>query len=193
MMAGKGLTLSTLAVALVFVLEVGGFFQGIDMTINGVILLIDNSHVRALTFLGDDPIFITVLVFVLLFDIKRKLLLNFTKAFLLSTVVGLAIVGLLKYALAVPRPRPLPCAGPFSQGAFPSGHTFRAALIASYLSSRWRKTAPLGWGLAVTVALTRFLLHYHWFSDVLFSILFAPWIYFLMMIIVGGNPNVLAD
>jgi hypothetical protein len=35
----------------------------------------------------------------------------------------------------------------------------------------------------------RLLLHYHWFSDVLFSLLFAPWLYYLVKTLIGVRAD----
>jgi membrane-associated phospholipid phosphatase len=189
-MNSGGFKILTLAVALVLSAQLGGFFERVNNYLNGAIPLIDNPTIRALTFLGDDPVLLAVIGTALIFDVKKYGKPSWpAAAFLLSAVLGLIIVGLMKCSLSVPRPRALPGAGTFSAGAFPSGHTFRAALIASYVSDRWKHTMIIAWGFALLVGLTRLLLHYHWFSDVLFSLLFAPWLYSLTKASIGGKLN----
>lgn len=180
----------TLTVGVVLLAQLGGFFDGINTSINSTVPLVDSSVVQALTFLGDDPVLLAVLGAAVLFDIKKyRKLSKPTLAFILSALTGLAAVGLIKYSLSVPRPRSLPGAGVSGKGAFPSGHTFRAALIASYVSDRWERFKSISWTLAVLVGITRLLLHYHWLSDVIFSLLFAPWLYSLMKALMGGRPH----
>jgi undecaprenyl-diphosphatase len=57
-----------------------------------------------------------------------------------------------------------------SNASFPSSHAANAAAIAWIFSRRWRRLAPLFWGLALTVAWSRIYLNRHYLSDVLAGI-----------------------
>ncbi|WP_297488201.1 phosphatase PAP2 family protein [Thermococcus sp.] len=114
--------------------------------------------------------------------------LNLTVAFVLSTL----IVALLKALTDFPRPEEAPVGwgfleriGNVSYFSFPSGHTARASLFAYFLSKRWKKLWPLWWSWALAIALTRLLLHVHWFSDVLFALLLGPWVGLLVELTEG--------
>ncbi len=114
--------------------------------------------------------------------------LDLTVAFVLSTL----IVALLKALTDFPRPGEVPVGWSFfervenvSYFSFPSGHTARASLFAYFLSKRWKKLWPLWWSWASAIALTRLLLHVHWFSDVLFALLLGPWVGLLVELTEG--------
>ncbi|ANF23496.1 phosphatase PAP2 family protein [Thermococcus piezophilus] len=176
----RKLTILTVALAIVFIAQLAGLFDWINRAVNSAIPLVDTPLVRAFTFLGDDmPFFAFVFLAIFLDWRERERLSRETFAFVIAAFAGLAVVGLLKFTLGVPRPRPLPVAGAFSSGSFPSGHTFRAALIAAYGDDRWERLKPLFWVYALAITFTRLLLHYHWLSDVLFSLILAPWLYIL--------------
>jgi len=166
----------TVIVAGILLLQTFGAFDGLNRWVNSTLPLVDTPPVNFLTALGGDLFLIPFAALAVYFDWRGKgTISRKTLAFLLAVVVGLATVGGLKLLFAEPRPRP-----EYGTYAFPSGHTFRAAIIASYVSDRWRKYAFIACIYAVTVALTRLLLHVHWFSDVLFSLFFAPWLYLLL-------------
>lgn len=176
----------TAAMLAVLVLQGAGALSGLNEWMDSHIPLLDTPLINVLTALGGDLSLISVAALSLAIDWKRggKPSLS-TVAFVLAAVVGIVAVGALKFLFAEPRPRA------YGSGvgayAFPSGHTFRAAVIAAYVSDRWKRLAPLAWCYAVVIALTRLLLHYHWFSDVLFSLLFAPWLYLLLKSLLGGR------
>ncbi|NJE31319.1 phosphatase PAP2 family protein [Thermococcus sp. 18S1] len=179
-------TALTAGVFIVLVLQAAGLLYGINEWVNSLIPLMDTPLMNFLTRFGGDVFLALFGAFAVITEwredgrVSRNTLL-----FILAVAVGLAAVGALKLIFAEPRPRPY---GPGIGGyAFPSGHTFRAAIIAAYGSDRWRKYAPAFWAYAVGIALTRLLLHYHWFSDVLFSLLFAPWLYLLLKSLLGGK------
>jgi len=79
---------------------------------------------------------------------------------------------LLKLTLAVPRPEGIVLAAPFddrSDPAFPSGHTVRAFVAATFLAFRlrdWRWAVPL-LTYATVMGLSRMYVGAHWPSDVL--------------------------
>ncbi len=162
-------------------LQLAGGFKGINEALNSVLPLIDTPWMNLLTALGGNAFLALFVIIVVLSELKKLGgVSSKTLAFLVALSLGLVAVGALKAILAEPRPKPLLETGFLSSGAFPSGHTFRASIIASYVSDRWKKLAPLAWAYAIGVALTRLFLHYHWFGDVLFSFLFAPWLYLLL-------------
>ena len=178
--------LHTAVLAALLLLQVAGALHGINEAVNSSLPLVDNASIRVLTELGGDAFLVAFTVLVLLLDWKNGgKISKKTLAFLVATFVGLAVVGVLKVATAEPRPRPLPGANALSAGAFPSGHTFRAAVIASYVADRWKRLSYIAWAYAVGIALTRLLLHYHWLSDVAFSLLLAPWLYHVAKELVG--------
>jgi len=167
---------------IILLLHVSGLLEPLDRTFEVPRV----EEFELLTVLGGDVAFALFAIFVLLLDVKEGgRPSKRTLAFLGSALVGMAVVVFLKVTVGGPRPTPLPDSNFLSEGAFPSGHTFRAAIIASYVSDRWKKLAPLAWTYALAVALSRLFLHYHWLSDVLFSLLLAPWLYDLFKRLLG--------
>lgn len=176
-------TALTAGVFFVLALQTTGLLRGINELVNSRLPLLDTPLMNFLTWLGDGLFLVLFVIFAVLHDWKReRRLSDRTLAFVASAVVGLAVVGVLKFAFAEPRPRPLPGAHALSAGAFPSGHTFRASIIAGYVADRWKRFAPFAWAYAVGIALTRLFLHYHWLGDVFFSLIFAPWLYRLLIL-----------
>ena len=174
----------TVIVFAILPLQALGAFEGVNEWVNSVLPLTDTPLMNFLTALGGDLLLIAFSIVVLYLDWREGSISRRTLAFLLAVAVGLASVGALKLLFAVPRPRP-----DYGAYAFPSGHTFRAAVIAAYVSDRWRRYAPLAWAYAVGIALTRLFLHVHWFSDVLFSLFFAPWLYLLLKSLLGVDSE----
>ncbi|HDZ35612.1 MAG TPA: phosphatase PAP2 family protein [Thermococcus sp.] len=180
------LTALTAGVFTVLVLQAAGLLRGINEWVNSTLPLIDTPLMNFLTWFGDDAFLLLFAAFAVLADWKQKGRVSLsTLVFILAAAVGLAAVGALKLTFAEPRPRFYEVG--VGGYAFPSGHTFRAAIIAAYGSDRWKKYAPAFWAYAVGIALTRLLLHYHWLGDVLFSLLFAPWLYHLLKLLFGGK------
>ena len=176
-------TVLTAALFVVLALQGAGAFSGINERVDSHFPIIDTPLMNFLTAFGGDLFLFPLIALFLYLDWRKngKPSLK-TVAFVVAAIVGLAAVGALKLIFAEPRPRP-----DYGTYAFPSGHTFRAAIIAAYVSDRWKRLAPLAWGYAMGIALTRLLLHYHWFSDVLFSLIFAPWLYLLLKSLLGGK------
>ena len=169
----------TIGVLGLLVLQAAGALNGINEWVNSSLPLIDTPLMNFLTAFGGDIFLFSFAALALYLDWRDKGRPSLeTASFLLSIVVGLAAVGALKLIFA--EPRPIAYGSGIGSYAFPSGHSFRAAIIAAYGSDRWRKYAPLFWAYAVGIALTRLLLHVHWLGDVLFSLLFAPWLYLLL-------------
>ncbi|WP_258084261.1 phosphatase PAP2 family protein [Thermococcus thermotolerans] len=176
----------TVAVIAVLALEASGAFIGINGWVNSKLPLIDTPLMNFLTRFGGDVFLALFVAFAVLTEWRKNgRVSRSTLLFILAVAVGLAAVGALKLIFAEPRPRS------YGSGiggyAFPSGHAFRAAIIAAYGSDRWGRYAPIFWAYAVGIALTRLLLHVHWFSDVLFSLLFAPWLYLMLKSLLGGK------
>ncbi|NJD99667.1 phosphatase PAP2 family protein [Thermococcus sp. LS1] len=158
-------------------------FDGINTWIDST-LSQGGSSVSLLT---DTASFVAVAVYILIFFlwdiVKQKKLSKFTLEIIVGVVVSMFIVGLLKVLMGIPRPgeaqvhwnliESLKNADYF---AFPSGHTARATVLAYFLSRRWKKFWLLWWGWAIGIALSRLLLHVHWFSDVLFAFILGPWV-----------------
>ena len=162
-------------------LQATGVFYGINEWIDSGLPLIDTPIMNFLTRLGGDLFLALFVAFAVLTEWRENgRISRNTVIFILAVAVGLATVGALKLIFAEPRPG-------YGTYAFPSGHTFRAAVIAAYGSDRWEKYAPAFWAYAFVIALTRLLLHVHWFGDVLFSLIFAPWLYLLLKSLLGGK------
>ncbi|NJE10460.1 phosphatase PAP2 family protein [Thermococcus sp. MAR1] len=178
-------TALTAGVLIVLVLQATGLLHGINEWVNLKLPLVDTPLMNFLTAFGGDLFLIPVIGLSFYFDWRSGKVSPKTLAFVLSAIMGLAAVGALKFLFA--EPRPIPYGSGIGAYAFPSGHTFRAAIIASYATDRWKKLAPLAWIYAVGIALTRLFLHVHWLGDVLFSLLFAPWLYLLLKSLLGGK------
>ncbi|NJE61212.1 phosphatase PAP2 family protein [Thermococcus sp. 21S7] len=177
------LTVLTVLVFAALALQGTGAFSGINEWVNSNLPLVDTPVMNFLTMLGGDVFLVLFGIFAFLTERREKGGISAgTAAFLLTVAFGLAAVGVLKFIFAEPRPRP-----DYGTYAFPSGHAFRAAVIAAYGADRWRKYAPAFWAYAVGIALTRLFLHVHWLGDVLFSLLFAPWLYLLLKSLLGGK------
>ncbi|WP_456365733.1 phosphatase PAP2 family protein [Thermococcus sp.] len=177
--------------ALLLTVQVFNLFDGINESVDSnlpeggvfIYLLTGTAGIATVLYLG---------AFFLLDVVKSgrssKFTLDLTAAFVLSTL----IVALLKALTDFPRPEEVPVSWSFleriahvSYFSFPSGHTARASLFAYFLAKRWKKLWPLWWGWAVSIALTRLLLHVHWFSDVLFALLLGPWVGLLVELTEG--------
>ncbi|AHL22252.1 phosphatase PAP2 family protein [Thermococcus nautili] len=166
------LLLNTALLALVLILQLAGLMKGINTKVDSLLPSPSPSLLSVLTAFGGDVFLIAFSLLTVLLDVRNSgKLSRETLVFLVSAVIGLVIVGVLKVAINEPRPRNH---GGFS---FPSGHTYRGAIIAVYASNRWKRATPLAVLFALGVAMTRLLLHVHWFGDVLFSLLLAPWVY----------------
>ncbi|WP_297436269.1 phosphatase PAP2 family protein [Thermococcus sp.] len=164
--------LNTALLILILFLQFACLMRGINARIDSLLPSPSSSLLSVLTAFGSDFFLIPFAVAVIYLDIRNfGKLSRETLIFLASVFIGLVIVGILKVAINEPRPRNH---GGFS---FPSGHAYRGAIIAVYTSNRWRRLVPLAVTFAIGVAMTRLLLHVHWFGDVLFSLLLAPWIY----------------
>ncbi|WP_297535315.1 phosphatase PAP2 family protein [Thermococcus sp.] len=164
--------LNTALLALLLILQLTGLMAGINSRVDALLPSPNPTLMNVLTAFGSDLFLVPFAIAVIYLDIRNSgKLSRETLIFLVSAVVGLIIVGVLKVAINEPRPRNH---GGFS---FPSGHTYRGAIIAVYASNRWERATPLAVLFAVGVAMTRLLLHVHWFGDVLFSLLLAPWVY----------------
>ncbi|ASJ13927.1 phosphatase PAP2 family protein [Thermococcus radiotolerans] len=176
-------TALTAGVFIVLILQATGLIYGINEWVNSQLPLVDTPLMNLLTRLGGDIFLALFGAFAVIADWREKgRVSRNTLLFILAVAIGLAAVGALKLIFAEPRPRP-----GYGTYAFPSGHTFRAAVIAAYGADRWEKYAPAFWAYAVGIALTRLLLHVHWFGDVLFSLFFAPWLYLLLKSLLGGK------
>ncbi|WP_297503684.1 phosphatase PAP2 family protein [Thermococcus sp.] len=179
----KTLVILTGILALLFALQITGAFKGMDNSINST-LSGGGSFVSLLTDTASFALTALYILLFLLWDFKdRGRLSRFTLELTAGIAVSMVIVGLLKVFVGAPRPgeaqvhwgliESIKNADYFS---FPSGHTTRAFVLAYFLSRRWKKLWPLWWGWAVSIALTRLLLHVHWFSDVLFAAFLGPWV-----------------
>ncbi|AAL80164.1 phosphatase PAP2 family protein [Pyrococcus furiosus DSM 3638] len=180
------LAILTAILLTIFALQVLGAFNGINSLIDSSINL--PTYFPSLLTRTADSLSIAVLAGIIVtYEMKkhRKISLE-TKTLILSLILGTVIVGGLKATLQVPRPgnpgTKVPLIKAILQAdkfAFPSGHTARASILAMYLSREFPRYRILWWAWAVGIALTRLILHVHWFSDVLFSLFLGPWVYLL--------------
>ncbi len=178
----KAFLVFTVILFTLLLMEWMGFFEGVNEWMNSVLPL----GGRITSLLTDTASSTFTALYILLFvlwDFKdSKKLSIFTLELTVGIVVSMVIVGLLKILIGVPRPGAVPVHWGLLESiknadyfAFPSGHTARAAVLAYFLSRRWKRLWPLWWGWAAAIALTRLLLHVHWFSDVLFAFMLGPW------------------
>ncbi len=176
------LAFTVVLIVLLFI-EWMGLFDGINEGVNSTLSL-GGSLAGLLTDTASFALTALYIILFLLWDFKdRGRLSRFTLELTAGIAISMAIVGLLKVLVGVPRPgeaqvhwgliESIKNADYFS---FPSGHATRAFVLAYFLSRRWKKLWPLWWGWAVSIALTRLLLHVHWFSDVLFAAFLGPWV-----------------
>ncbi|MBP1913022.1 phosphatase PAP2 family protein [Thermococcus stetteri] len=173
---------------LILALQVMGLMDGVNTYVDSHLPLLSSPWVRVLTDTAGMAFFGLVAVLFIILDIREKRRLSYpTLKFLLSAFLALVAVASLKALLQTPRPGEEMLSPPLLLAlknvdyfAFPSGHTARASVLASYLQERSPRYAPLWWAYAVGIALTRLLLHVHWFGDVLFSLLLGPWAYLLL-------------
>ncbi|ASJ07246.1 phosphatase PAP2 family protein [Thermococcus pacificus] len=183
----RGFLALTLALFALLTLQITGAFSGVNEWVNSV-LPSGGPLTSAFT---DTASFALTAVYILLFllwDFKeRGRLSRFTLELTAGIAVSMVIVGLLKVLTSVPRPGEAQVHWSLFEAiknadyfAFPSGHTTRAAVLAYFLSRRWKRLWPLWWGWALGVGLSRLFLHAHWFSDVLFSAFLGPWVALLV-------------
>ncbi len=178
----RGFVTLTLVLLVVLILQIVGAFNGINERVNSAL---PSGGSLASTFTDTASFALTALYLILFFlwDFKeRGRLSRFTLELTAGIAVSMVIVALLKVLTGVPRPEEpqvhwslLEAIKNADYFAFPSGHTARAAVLAYFLSRRWKKFWPLWWGWAVSIAFSRLLLHVHWFSDVLFASMLGPW------------------
>lgn len=76
--------------------------------------------------------------------------------------VNLVVEG-MKYATNRVRPNG---AHRRTNSSFPSSHTANAFAVATVLARRWRRSAPVGFALALLVGYSRMYLNKHWLIDV---------------------------
>ncbi len=179
--------LLTAVLILLLALQITGAFDGINQAIDSplphyglaVVLFTETGSLVAVTL---------YLLAIFLLDLHSeghidKITLDTSIALFLSMV----LVAILKVAFAVPRPGGEEISGGLAELlrniewlAFPSGHTARVAVLAYFLSRRWKKFWLLWWGWALGIGLSRLLLHVHWFSDVLFAFMLGLWVALLV-------------
>jgi membrane-associated phospholipid phosphatase len=173
----------TAVLILLIVLQAGGMFSGINESIDSL-LPRGWAGVGALTETAGLLMSLLYILLFLLWDFKKGGRMNrFTLELSMGFVLSMLIVAVLKISFATSRPGETPVSWGLLERvknldyfAFPSGHTARASIFAYFLSRRWKKLWPIWWGWAVAIALSRLLLHVHWFGDVLFSQLLGPWV-----------------
>jgi membrane-associated phospholipid phosphatase len=169
-------------------LQVLGFMRGLNAYVDAHLLTLSSPWVRILTDTAGMAAFALFTVFFIILDIWKKRRLSYpTLKFIFSAFLAMITVAFLKALLQTPRPGERELSLPLLLAlrnvdyfAFPSGHTARASVLASYLQERFPGYAPLWWAYAVGIALTRLFLHVHWFSDVFFGLLLGPWAYLLL-------------
>jgi len=164
-----------------------GLFNSINTLVDSV-LPSGGPFVSAFT---DTASFASVTLYVLAFllwdVLKQRKLSGLTLDMIFSLFIAMVMVGLLKVLTGVPRPGETGVHWSLLESlrnadyfAFPSGHTTRASILASFLSERFPGYKALWWGYAILIALSRLFLHVHWLSDVLFGLLLGPWVFMLV-------------
>jgi undecaprenyl-diphosphatase len=92
---------------------------------------------------------------------------------ILAVVAGQLIATGIKYS--VRRPRPLERQGfyivQYDRYSFPSGHSVRVAAIATIVAYAYPGLAPIGYALALLVAVCRVLVGVHYPTDVIVGLL----------------------
>ncbi|ASJ11181.1 phosphatidic acid phosphatase [Thermococcus sp. P6] len=184
---GKKLQLLTLALVILLVAQVLGWLESVNAYIYARTPSVNPTLIGLIT---NSAGFWASVIYVLLFllwDLKGGKLRPSTLSFVLSIPIGMVMVGLLKVLTGVPRPGGtgvhwslLGSLRNADYFAFPSGHTTRASILASFLSERFPGYKALWWGYAILIALSRLFLHVHWLSDVLFGLLLGPWVFMLV-------------
>ena len=170
----------TVTLGFLLFLQVSGFFSGLNRAVDRA--LPEGGQVVSLFTETASGVTVLYILVLFLLDVReRRKLSRSTLDLAVAFVFSMLIVVILKVTTNVPRPG-LTCDWTLTQRighvecfAFPSGHTTRASLLAYFLSRRWKRFWPLWWGWAVAIALSRLLLHVHWFSDVLFGFFLGPW------------------
>ena len=111
-----------------------------------------------------------------LFSDEVTLLINYSLAFIASLTLGSAILHVIKLVLGRRRPRDdmemglygfMPLAFNLDYNSFPSGHALTISCVAVIFTCVWPGLAPLWFGIAAALAVTRALLTAHFLSDVL--------------------------
>lgn len=171
----------TALLALLLILQIGGLFENMNRAVDRAL----PSGGPAVSLLTATASGITILYLLLLFilDIRKEgRLSRFTLELTVAFIISMVIVAILKVLTDLPRPGEERVSwgifkriGHLGYFSFPSGHTTRASVFAYFLAKRWKRLWPLWWGWAIAIALSRLLLHVHWFSDVLFALFLGPW------------------
>jgi membrane-associated phospholipid phosphatase len=111
-----------------------------------------------------------------LFADQVVLLINYSFAFIVSLVVGSAVLHLIKLVLGRRRPRDdmemglygfMPLAFNPDYNSFPSGHALTICCVAVIFTCVWPMWAVVWFSIAALLAVTRALLTAHFLSDVL--------------------------
>ena len=103
-------------------------------------------------------------------------LINYSIAFIVSLVVGSAVLHVIKLVLGRRRPRDdmemglygfMPLAFNLDYNSIPSGHALTICCVAMIFTCVWPMLAIVWFGIAALLAVTRALLTAHFLSDVL--------------------------
>lgn len=109
-------------------------------------------------------------------EAKTVLLINYSIAFIVSLVVGSAVLHVIKLVLGRRRPRDdmemglygfMPLAFNLDYNSFPSGHALTICCVAVIFTCVWPMLAIVWFAIAALLAVTRALLTAHFLSDVL--------------------------
>lgn len=155
---------------MIFFLQVAGYMDEINTRVDSTLPHTSSFPIVLLTETAGMAAFLIVVLFFAALDVRKTGHLSYpTVRLVLSGIITLGIVAILKSTFQTPRPNEAEVSLPFLMAlknvdyfAFPSGHTARASVLASYLQERSPRYAPLWWAYAVGIALTRLLLHVHW-------------------------------
>ena len=111
-----------------------------------------------------------------LFAAQVTQLINYSGAFIISLIVGSAVLHVIKLVLGRRRPRDdmemglygfMPLAFNLEYNSFPSGHALTICCVAVIFTCVWPLWWPVWFAIAALLAVTRALLTAHFLSDVL--------------------------
>lgn len=184
-LTSRRFTAVTVTVAALLAAEALGLLNGVNSLVYSSLPSATSSSLLILTETASLYATLAYAAALYIWDRWKERDTSLSVGFLTALVAGMLAVAALKWLTGVPRPHPDTVA--FSAAilapiesldyyAFPSGHSTRAAMIAYYIGERAPRFKGLLWAYAVIIAVSRLLLQVHWFSDVVFGLVFGYWV-----------------